>query len=233
MDFINLDNTKVPEWDVQELAGLLPETNVIFRTESLMSWWQNLNPDWKSLFSRYYELEENPDTWALHQVTASTKLEIGGDNISDLEPLLVFFNLRELQIKNVPLQDPSAIARLEKLEVLEITESPFRDLAVVTPLSMLETLNVSNTAVSELGPISELKRLKHLNLSGTNISNLKGLEMLYDLRTLDIASTGVRSVKHITHLLNLERLVCFNTRLSSRSVEKFQNELPNCEVRFY
>jgi len=233
LDFINLDNTKVPEWDVQKLASLLPQTNVIFRTKALMSWWENLSQDWKSLFSRYYSLEDNPDTWALHQATSSSKLEIGGDNILDLEPLLVFFNLRELQIKNVPLQDPSAIARLEKLEVLKVTESPFKDLAVVTPLSMLETLDVSNTAVSELEPISDLKRLKYLNLSGTNISNLKGLEMLYDLRTLDIASTGVRSIKQITHLLNLERLVCFNTRLSSRNVEKFQSELPNCEVRFY
>jgi hypothetical protein len=223
----------VPEWDVQELASLLPQTNVIFRTEALLSWWENLSQDWKSLFSRYYKLQENPDGWALHQATSRSKLEITGDNILNLEPLLVFFNLKELYIKNVPFQDPSAIARLEKLEVLQVTESPFRDLSVISPLSMLETLDVSNTAVSELEYLSELTRLKHLNLAGTNISNLKGLEMLYDLRSLDIASTSVKSLKQITHLLNLEKLVCFNTRLSSRNVEKFQAELPNCEVRFY
>ncbi|AKP50014.1 leucine-rich repeat domain-containing protein [Cyclobacterium amurskyense] len=233
LDFINLDNTKVPEWDVQELASLLPQTNVIFRTEALLSWWENLSQDWKSLFSRYYKLKENPDGWALHQATSRSKLEIAGDNILNLEPLLVFFNLKELRIKNVPLQDPSAIARLEKLEVLQVTESPFRDLSVISPLSMLETLDVSNTAVSELEYLSDLTRLKHLNLAGTNISNLKGLEMLYDLRSLDIASTSVKSLKQITHLLNLEKLVCFNTRLSTRNVEKFQAELPNCEVRFY
>ncbi|MBI0399072.1 leucine-rich repeat domain-containing protein [Cyclobacterium marinum] len=233
LEYINLDNTKVPKWDVQELASLLPQTNVIFRSEALESWWSGLNQDWKQLISDNYSLKDNPDTWALHKATASSKMEILGANVINLEPLLVFFNLKELIIKNVPLQDPSAISRLEMLQELQITESPFRDLNVVAPLVNLETLNVSNTAVSELEPLNSLERLKHLNLSGTNISNLKGLEMLYDLRTLDIASTGVRSLKPITHLINLESLVCFNTRLSNRNVEKFKAELPNCDVRYY
>uniref|UniRef100_UPI0030EF73FE leucine-rich repeat domain-containing protein n=1 Tax=uncultured Cyclobacterium sp. TaxID=453820 RepID=UPI0030EF73FE len=233
LEYVNLDDTKVPEWNVQELASVLPNTNVIFRSQALESWWTGLNQGWKKLISDNYNLKDNPDTWALHQATASSRMEIIGANVLDLEPLLVFFNLKELIIKNVPLQDPSAISRLEMLEELQITESPFRDLNVVAPLSNLETLNVSNTAVSELDPLNSLERLKHLNLSGTNISNLKGLEMLYDLRSLDIASTGVRSLKQITHLINLESLVCFNTRLSNRNVEKFKAELPNCDVRYY
>jgi Leucine-rich repeat (LRR) protein len=233
LDYINLDNTEVPDWDVQELARVLPQTNVIFRTEELLPWWENLDQDWKDVFTKFYDLDRNPDTWALHKATASPKLDISGAGILNLEPLTIFFNLKELYIQNVPLQDPSAIARLEMLEQLQVTETPFRDLSVVSSLANLKMLDVSNTAVSELEPLSNLDRLQHLNLSGTNISNLKGLDMLYDLRTLDIASTGVKNLKQITHLINLEKLVCFNTRLNSRNVEKFQSELPNCEVRFY
>jgi hypothetical protein len=233
LDYINLDNTKVPDWDVQKLARHLPQTNVVFRTEVLMSWWENLDQDWKDVLIEFHGLNQNPDTWALHNATANSKMEISGAGIYNLEPLIIFFNLKELHIQNVPLQDPSAIARLEMLEQLQVTETPFRDLSVVSSLANLEVLDVSNTAVSELEPLSNLDRLQHLNLSGTNISNLKGLDMLYDLRSLDIASTGVKNLKQISHLINLEKLVCFNTRLNSRDIEKFQSELPNCEVRFY
>lgn len=233
LEFINLDQTEVADWEIQELAGLLPETTIVFRSEELAQWWEGLDGTWKDLFSTQFDLSSNPETRELHRMTASTSIAIENEDISNLEPLLLFFNLKELRIASVPLQDPSAISRLEGLELLQLIETPFRDLSVLKPLSFLEELDLSNTAVEDLEPLSDLGRLRYLNLSGTNIRNLKGLEMLYDLRHLDIASTSVRNLNPISHMINLEQLVCYNTRISSRNVGKFKEELPDCEVRYY
>ncbi len=233
LEFINLDHTEVADWEIQELARLLPEATIVFRTEALNRWWEGLDEEWRELLTAHFELTANPPTNELHHMTAAAAFSIEDVAISHLEPLLVFFNLKKLRVKGVPLQDPSAISRLELLEQLELVETPFRDLSILAPLSYLEELDLSNTAVEDLQPLSDLGRLKRLNLSGTNIRNLKGLEMLYDLRFLDIASTGVRSLNPISHMINLERLVCYNTRISSRNIEKIQEELPNCEVRYY
>jgi len=233
LELIYLDNTEVPDWEIFDLARVLPEANIIFRTAALTDWWEALDNEWKDLFQSYFDLSEDPDKEALHKMTASPKFSIDGANIYDLEPLLLFFNLKDLSVKNVPLQDPSALSRLEMLEKLQVVETPFTDLSVLQPLSFLEELDVSNTSVEDLGPLNSLGRLKQLNLSGTNIRNLKGIEMLYDLRFLDIASTNVRNLKPISHMINLENLICYNTRISSRNIEKFREDLPDCDVRYY
>ncbi|MBD3627385.1 leucine-rich repeat domain-containing protein [Cyclobacterium sp.] len=233
LSLVYLDSTEVPDWEVYELARILPETNIIFRTAALNSWWDGLENEWNNLLRSYFDLSDEPDKETLHRITASDKIAIDGANIYDLEPLLTFFNLKDLSIKSVPLQDPSALARLERLESLQIVETPFTDLTVLEPLTYLEVLDVSNTSVEDLNPLNSLGRIRQLNLSGTNISNLKGLEMLYDLRFLDIASTNVRNLKPISHMINLENLVCYNTRISNRNIEKFKEDLPDCEVRYY
>ncbi|MFC4872652.1 leucine-rich repeat domain-containing protein [Negadavirga shengliensis] len=233
LKYINVDHTDVPKWEVEELVSYIEDAVVVYRTDELNSWWDNLDDIWKGLLSNQFDLSKSPDTYELHRLTASPRLKVESADVFDLEALLVFFNLRELEIHNVPLADPSALSRLESLQHLKITEAPFRDLSPLSPLTYLESLNVSNTAIEDLRPLGELGRLKRLNLSGTNISRLRGLETLYDLRELDIASTNVRNLKPIMHLVNLDRLVCFNTRINTRQVDTFKRNNPDADVRHY
>lgn len=231
--YVNLDSTAVPEWEIHELVHLIPETTIIFRSDKLANWWEGLDDNWRRLLGSQFDLSGEPDMASLHNMTAESRLVIKEVDVYDLEPALIFFNLRSLEIANVPLQDPSAISRMELLQKIKITETPFRDLTHLSSLTYLESLDISNTAVEDLRPLSSLGRLKHLNLSGTNIRVLKGLETLYDLRELDIASTSVRNLRPISHLINLEKLVCYNTRLSNRNINNIRKDLPDCEVRFY
>lgn len=233
LKYVNVDGTEVPKWEVEELVKFVPEAVVVFRSEELESWWGNLDDVWKGLLINQFDLPKDPSSYDLHQMTANSRMKIENADVFDLEPLLVFFNLNELEIHNVPLMDPSALSRLESLQHLKITETPFRDLTPLSSLTYLESLNISNTAIEDLRPLGELGRLKRLNLSGTNISRLKGLETLYDLRELDIASTNVRNLKPIMHLVNLERLVCFNTRINTRQVDAFRRNNPDADVRYY
>ncbi len=233
LKLLDLDGTEVAAWEIQELTRVLPAATVVFRTEELEQWWENLNNDWRGVLENQFDLDEGPSSIQLHKMTSSDKVIAENVNIEDLEPLLAFFNLRELSIHNAPLRDISAVSRMENLNSLRLSQSPLRDLTPISELSYLESLDVSNTGVEDLRPLGDLNRLRKLNLSGTNISRLRGLDTLYDLRELDIASTNVRNLNPIMHLVNLEKLVCFNTRINRRRVEKFQQNNPDAEVRFY
>ena len=72
-----------------------------------------------------------------------------------------------------------------------------------------------------------------MNASGTNTGRLNGLEDLYELKELDISSTNVRSLNPIMNLIGMEKLICYNTRINDRRVERFKDANPSCEVIYY
>ncbi|KEO72541.1 leucine-rich repeat domain-containing protein [Anditalea andensis] len=231
--YLDMDGTEVPKWEVQNLLNIIPAANVVYRTEALKGWWNQLDTTWKDVFTSQYKLSDQPDTRELHKATSSRSIKLKGINITDLEPLVTFVNLKEVEISDVPLQDISAIALLESLEKLSITQAPIMSVTPLANLSDLQELDLSNTGVEDLRPLSSLTRLSLLNLSGTNIKRLNGLENLYDLRNLDIANTNSRSLKPILNLSNLEQLKCFNTRINKRQVDNFKKANPECDVRYY
>jgi len=231
--YLDIDGTEVPKWEVQNLLNIIPTANVIYRSTALKGWWDQLDSTWKGILTSQFKLSENPSSRELHKATASNNIKIEGANITDLEPLVTFVNLKEVEINDVPLQDISAIALLDRLEKLRITQAPIMTLTPLANLTDLQELNLSNTGVEDLRPLSSLTRLNNLDLSGTNIKRLNGLENLFDLRNLDIANTNTRSLKPILNLTNLDQLKCFNTRINKRQVENFKKANPDSDVRYY
>src|SRR5690554_1661 len=233
LSYLDVDNTEVPKWEILELVEAVPEINVVFRTNELKAWWEGLSDTWRNAFDKQFELGTDPSSSALHAMTTSPKFSLEGVQINTTEPLLAFFNLRELVIHNVPLADISSLTQIETLRHLQITQAPISTLDALSPLQGLEYLNVSNTGITDLRPLASIKSLKTFIASGTNISNLRGLEELNSLEVLDIASTNAKSLNPVMKLGNLKSLICFNTRIKSRQVENFKKANPNCEVRYY
>ncbi|MBD8490559.1 leucine-rich repeat domain-containing protein [Echinicola sp. CAU 1574] len=233
LEFLNVDGTEVPQWQVQDLLQVVPDVNVIFRTDELKGWWNSLDGVWKTIFVEEFGLSTSPDKRELHRLTSSRSISIEKKSIQNLRPLVDFINLQTLEIYDAPLSDISDLAKFEMLRNLKITQAPVVGLEPLAGLKTLETLNLSNTGVEDLRPLEGLKGLKTLILSGTGIKRLKGLEELYDLEELDIASTNVRSINDIKDLTNLKRLICFNTRINSRQIDSFRESNPECDVRFY
>ncbi|MDN3670603.1 leucine-rich repeat domain-containing protein [Echinicola jeungdonensis] len=233
LEYLDVDGTEVPKWEVQEILQIVPKANVIFRTEELQFWWENLESVWKDVFRKEFELSEDPGTDELHKLTSTRNLNISNSGIYNLQPLGYFINLQKLEIRDVPLSDISAVTQLEYLKELTINQAPVEDLEPLASLQYLEKLNLSNTGVEDLRELESLARLKTLILSGTGVKRLKGLESLYDLRVLDIASTDVRSLNPIHDLINLEQLVCFNTRVNNRQINNFRTANPECDIKYY
>ncbi len=231
--FVDVDQTEVPQGQVLELVEAVPEVNVVFRTTELQAWWESLTDTWRTVFEKQFELGGNPTSAELHAMTASPKLQIEGGQINNLEPLLAFYNLRELNIQNVPLTDMSPLSQLLTLRHLSVMQAPVSGLSPLSSLAELEYLNLSNTGIEDLRPLQSLQSLRTFIASGTNIRNLRGMDALRGLVELDIASTNVRSLNPVMNLSNLESLVCFNTRINRRQVDKFKRANPDCDVRYY
>lgn len=233
LEYLNLDGTAIEEQEIPDVLEKKPDLHLIYRTSILTDWWGNLEDRWKSVLQSYFKASEEPDTETLHVWTSSPTFSIERESISTLRPILIFINLRELNIFNVPLTDFSPLSELPLLTNLSVTQSPLTDLSVLRPLEKLKVLDLSSTGVDDLRPISNLQGIEELILSGTNIKVLRGLESFENLRVLDIGNTNVRSLKQVQNLGSLEKLTCFNTRINRRTVDNFRRQNPDCDVLYY
>jgi hypothetical protein len=233
LTFLNVDRSRIDDEEIPIFLEANSDINIIYRSELLELWWERLTDTWRQLILRQFDGDVNPDMEELHRWTASPVLHIEGVSISNLQPVLIFTNLRKLEVVDVPLMDITAVGGLSLLEELKISQAPVNEIEMIGGLSNLRLLDLSYTGIDDLRPLSPLRNLEVLNVSGTNIRVLRGLETLSNLIDLDIASTNVRSLRPIMGLAQIEKLTCFNTRLNSRAVDSFRKLNPNVEVRFY
>lgn len=231
--YINVDSSSIFPEEVPEILLQKPNLTIIFRSDELNNWWGTLDPAWKGIFRKQFEMGEEPSVEELHRMTSASALSFQSLAIGDISPLTMFVNLRSLSIFDAPLVSISPVAELGLLEKLTISQVPVINFSPVSKLFKLTQLNISNTGIEDLTSLSGLQNLKVLNISGTNLRVLKGLESLSNLEELDVASTNLRSLRPIEDLMNLKKLSCFNTRLSQRSVDNFKSSNPGCEVRYY
>jgi Leucine-rich repeat (LRR) protein len=232
--YLNIDRSRIDEEEVPEFLVTNPKINIIYRTDALNMWWELLTDAWRNLIVDQFERGNfQPDSETLHKWTASPELKIGRSSISNLQPLLIFNNLRRLEVHDVPLTDIQVLGGMELLEELKISNAPVSDINALSFLKKLRVLDLSNTGIEDLRSLSSLSELRVLNVSGTNIKVLRGLESLSNLQELDIANTNVRSLRPIQGLMGIERLICFNTKLNKRAVDAYRKLNPAADVRFY
>lgn len=231
--YLNVNSSQVKEIEYPEFLLSRPDVLIIYRTDSLASWWEGLNEGWKQVFSEKYKLSASPTTEELHHLTSASSLVLEGVSFTSLEPLTIFSNLRKLTVFDAPIMVLGPLRQLTKLTSLKLSQLPAIDYLPIAGLVDLAELDLSNTGIEELNALTKLTNLKKLNLSGTNIKSLKGIETLKKLEELDVASTDLRSLKSLEDLLGLKKLTCFNTRLTPRNIDSFKESFPKCEVRYY
>jgi hypothetical protein len=233
LSYLNVNASQVKEVEFPEFLQKRPDVSIIYRSDSLFSWWEGLDADWKQVLSEQFKLSSSPTTDELHHLTAVASLALERVTFTSLAPLTIFTNLRKLVVFDSPTRELSPLSQLTKLTSLTLSQMPAIDYLPIAGLVALEELDLSNTGIEELEALSGLTNLKKLNLSGTNIKSLKGIEPLNKLEELDVASTDLRSLKALEDILGLKKLSCFNTRLTPRIVDSFKEAFPKCEVRFY
>ncbi|MBL6447289.1 leucine-rich repeat domain-containing protein [Fulvivirga sp. 29W222] len=229
---IEVDNTLVNETHVQQFISHNPECLVIFKTEYLKAWWEDLDPAWRNIFSTQTTLNSSPTKQQLHKLIELQAIQFAEVPVSDLTPLKNFLNIKELMLSGTVVSDLTPLTEFKSLEKLQISKSPVNNISALANFAKLTTLDISNTPVTDLNAISGLERLQEVNCSGTQIKRLNSLDNLVNLHVLDCSNTNVKRLDEVVHLA-LRVLKCYNTRISSKRVEEFKQSNPDCNVIYY
>ena len=234
LNMVYADNNGIEVENVIVLKEQLPECLVIFQSQKLNMWWQNLSTNWQNYFVDNYDIEMQPSREQLQKLVDSKKLEINNVlKFNNLEELSLFNLLEEIKVSNTGITDISAISFLPNVKAMIIPNNPVTDISSISTMEKLEELNIENTSVDDLEAIGQLENLKLLNIAGTKVKSLKRIKGLLNLEVLIINNTDIKSLKDIEGFSNLNELRCYNTKIKSSKIETFKSTHPDCEVVYY
>lgn len=228
LEEIDADSTGIDNAAAANYLETNPATVLIYRSEALMSWWEELPQEWKLEFDLKAENSRN-----LHELTQRNLVAISSQSITSLAPLGIFINLQKLSLDKIRVGDLNELFQHENLEELTFTNGPLQSLAGITKLGKLRALDISNTAIEDLRALNGLASLRQLNCSGTGIKNLRGTEELLNLEQINLSNTRVWKLDHLYGMSKLRNLTCNNTRIREHTVADFKAAFPDCEVVFY
>lgn len=229
---VSVDGTAITDSLVQEFLHRQPKCLVIFKTDTLVSWWRDLPSTWKEVLNESGTITDDNQKEELHRLVEGEVVRVRDAAVSNLSVLQEFVRLKELDFSGTSISDLSSLVNIPTLRTLRATNSPIRNLEPLRSMSQLTLLDISNTPVEDLRPIRALQQLKSFNCSGTQVSSLSALEELSNLESLDCSNTGVKKIDPL-YALPLKSLKCYNTKITSKAVDKFRESNPNCKVVHY
>ncbi len=229
---LRADACPVPERNVAELQNILPELKIYRKTAEITAWWNELNPAWKEGLAAYFDAEENDKAKAFYELLHQDEIHIRDLDLISSAPVLMFSDLRVLELSNCGIAQINALSELKKLEELNLSSNPLSDIQSIASLSGLKKLNISGTAVEVLDALAFLQKLQQLDCSNTQIKKLDPLGGLTQLEDLNCSGTKVKKLDPL-YPLKLKKLTVFNTRVNQRRIDDFKKKMPECEVVFY
>lgn len=228
------DHAGVPQDNAIALKEILPNCLIVYQSDDLLKWWNNLGDAWKSVLANQIKLEGEPTPESLQRLVDLEKVEIYDNSaIQKLDPLKPFLRLKILTVSNTRVSDISPLRDLPKLKELNLPNNPIAEVPQITKFRTLVLLNLENTAIEDLKIIGQAYWIKTLNIAGTKIKKLKGIEGMTDLENLMINNTLVKNLNELEELPNLKQLTCYRTRISDKTIAEFRLEFPNVEVDYY
>ena len=227
-----LDGTGVSDSVVEDFLHKQPKCLVVFKTDTLISWWRDMPEAWRDALNEVVAISEANQKEDLHRLVEGEVVRVKDAAVSNLSVLQEFVRLKELDFSGTSIGDLSALVQIPTLRILRASNSPIKNLEPVRSMTQLTSLDISNTPVEDLRPIKALQQLKSFNCSGTQVSSLSALEELGSLESLDCSNTGVKKIDPLNSL-PLKSLKCYNTKVTGKAVDKFRESNPNCKVVHY
>ena len=228
------DNTNVEKANVINFKKYVPGCLVIYQTESLSFWWNNMEQAWREELSKQIEIIKHPTREQLQKIVDMKEVKIKNNvHINTLEPLSYFNYLEKLTVNFTSVSDLTPISVLDSLKLLNLSNNPVTDITPISKLKNLEILILENTGIEDLSPIENLIHLKVLNVSGTKVRKLKPVSNLINLEKLIINNTNINKLNDIENLHNLKLIKCYNTKLKKKKIDAFKTVHPEIDIVFY
>lgn len=143
------------------------------------------------------------------------ELILYSENLSMLEPIATFTQLKVLNLSRNPILDVAPLAALTKLELLNMHRTPLAATANLGKLTSLRALDISRLSTAgsyeaalDLSVLSGLTKLVELNVSRNAVTGFGALESLTTIKYLDISElSGVADFSPVAKLSKLVGLV--------------------------
>jgi internalin A len=105
-------------------------------------------------------------------------LDLWGNQITDISPLLRLVSLEDLSIGFNNLKDVTVLKYLTKLIDLNLIDNQIMDISPLRCLTNLTTLRLWNNQVSDILPLRDLNNLTYVHLEGNPIISIYPLDLL-------------------------------------------------------
>ncbi len=167
---IYCDKTKIGIEEASAYTKENPYTLVIYDTEALREWWNNLPIYWKAIFSKQINLESEPNTEQLHAIINMEELDLSGNPyIQNLLPVSRLTNLQKLNVSNTEISNLMALQGMFNLQNLILKNTFVEDLSPLHDMNSLRELNIENTPITNLIPLATDENLEIVWADSTNI----------------------------------------------------------------
>ncbi|MCE2433665.1 MAG: leucine-rich repeat domain-containing protein [Candidatus Latescibacteria bacterium] len=200
---------EVPNSNIRDLTGLelaMSLTSLDLGTE-LVSGEGYVNSNHISDFS------------PLSGLTNLTRLDLGGNSISDLSVLSGIIsrltNLERLYLDNNSISDVSTLSGLTNLGLLNLDNNNISDISALSGLTNLISLYLRNNNISDVSTLSGLTNLLQLFLRGNNISDISALSDLTRLISLYLRNNSISDITPLSGLTRMRTLYLDNNRISN------------------
>jgi len=149
MERVYCDNTLMVNSEAKKFITNHPDILVVYGTESLRSWWDQLSVPWQKVLIQSAGLKGQRITKEqMARIANITSIDISGIGaIVDIKPVEILKNLKELNIEASGVTDLTPLRGLLELEYLEASNTGISELYSLEQLSKLSLLGIDNTKV--------------------------------------------------------------------------------------
>ena len=165
------DHSSIGDAEASAFTKDNPFTLVIYDTEALKNWWNDLPIYWKAVFSKQIQVDSEPTTEQLHQIINLQELDLSG---------------------NTYMQNLMPVSRLTNLKSLNIAHTEINFLQPISGLANLESLNIEHTYINDLKPLQDMPNLRYLNIMNTPVTDLTPLINDSKIEVILADSTNMR-----------------------------------------
>ena len=162
-----------------------------------------------------------------------TELELQGNQINDITPLINFTQLRWLTIRDNPISDFTPLANLNQLVGLKIVNSNFSDTTLLADMAKLTDLTLRSNKINDITALANLTELKRLYLPHNQISDVTPLAGLANLETLHLHDNSIRDVSPLIGLTKLTELRIEDNPIRDKApLRTLKQQNPNLKLEY-
>jgi Leucine-rich repeat (LRR) protein len=167
---IYCDNSNITNDEANDFMNLNPYTLVIFESDKLQEWWDNLEHSLQSAFAEKFNLGMQPRIDDLAGIIKTDSLDLSGLKTTDTLPdLWPFMNLIYLDIHDTFISDIGSITQVPNLTYLNANSSNISSIDSLQELKDLNFIDLATTRVSSIEGLTGLRSLKYLNVDDAQV----------------------------------------------------------------